>query len=138
MTKRLLPFIRSKHNISDVINWPDMAAIHYQSDVQEWLTSKGIDFVKKADNTPNCPQIRPTEKFWKLCKKDYSLMPTVCDSIEDMRKKWIKISENNSRMPGKTLMLGAPQGIAPGWKGRAVRTFQLLIRVQYIMVNGTL
>ena len=33
LAKRLLPFIRSKHNISDVIFWPDMAAIHYQSEV---------------------------------------------------------------------------------------------------------
>ena len=106
LAKRLLPFLKSKHNISNVIFWPDMAAIHYQSEVQEWLTSKGIEFVKKADNTPNCPQIRPIEKFWQFCKKDYSLLPTVCDSTEDMRKKWIKISENNSRIHGNALMAG--------------------------------
>ena len=39
-------------------------------------------------------------------KEDYSLLPKACDSTEDMRKKWIKISQNNSRIHGNALMAG--------------------------------
>ena len=51
-----------------------------------------------------------------------------------MRKKWIKISQNNSRIHGNAL-IASSQEIAPGWEVRCVCTFHLLIRVHYIVVN---
>ena len=50
------------------------------SSSQTWLTltmkvefkrliGNVIEFVKKADNTPDCPQVRPIEIFWQFRKK---------------------------------------------------------------------
>jgi hypothetical protein len=72
LEKWLLPFILKYHSIPDVYFWPDLATIHYQKDVQNWLNSKGIQFVAKSRNAPNVPQLRPIEKFWALCKQMYS------------------------------------------------------------------
>ena len=104
LAKRLLPFLKSKYNLSDIIFWPDMASIHYETDVQNWFKSKGIQCVKRGDNTPNCPQLRPIEKFWGLCKKEYSKIDTVSESTEEMRKHWIKLSKKVSQRHGMALM----------------------------------
>ena len=81
-----------------------MASIHYDKDVKGWLESHGIQYVKKSDNTQNCPQIRPIEKIWAFYKKVYSLMSEVCKSTEDLCEKWIEISGNISRNQGNAIM----------------------------------
>ena len=63
----------------------------------------GIEFEKKADNTPNCPQIRPFKIFWQFYTKYYSLMPTVCNSIENMRKSGSRFAKT-SRINVNALM----------------------------------
>jgi transposase len=72
LKKILLPFITKYHNKSDVLFWPDMASIHYEKSVLNWLQTNGINFVPKEDNAPNVPHARPIEQFWKLCKEEYS------------------------------------------------------------------
>ena len=56
--------------------------------------------MKKADNTPSCPQVRPIEKFWSSCKREYSST----DTTEDLRKIWIKVSGKVSRRHGIAIM----------------------------------
>ena len=63
-------FLKSKHNIWVIQFWPDMTSIHYDKDVKGWLESHGIQYVKKSDNTQNCPQIRPIEKIWAFIKRN--------------------------------------------------------------------
>ena len=104
LVKRLLPFLKSKHQLSDVLFWPDMASIHYEKNVINWLESKGIQFVKKAHNTPNCPQVRPIEKFWSFCKREYSSTDRISETPEDLRKTWIKVSRKVSRKHGMAIM----------------------------------
>lgn len=33
---------------------------------------------KKKDNNPNCPQVRPIENVYALCKANYKSLNTVC------------------------------------------------------------
>ena len=95
LVKRLLPFLKSKYQLSDVFFWPDMASIHYEKNVINWLKLKGIQFVKKADNTPNCPQVRPIEKFWSFCKREYSSTDAISKTPEDLRKYGLKWAEKS-------------------------------------------
>ena len=56
--------------------------------------SNDIEFVgKKADNTPDCPQIIPFEIFWQFFANYYPLMPTFCDWIKNMRKNGSRIAK---------------------------------------------
>lgn len=67
ITKRLLPFVRSKSE-SEVIFWPDGATAHYKKCVTEFLTGNNIRFVAKMTNPPKVPELRPIEHYWSLLK----------------------------------------------------------------------
>lgn len=51
-----------------MIFWPDLAPAHYQKDVLKTLSEMKISFVKKGDNPPATPQLRPIEHLWTLLK----------------------------------------------------------------------
>ncbi len=61
-----LPFISQYHKDDDYIFWPDLASSHYANKTVEWLTSKNINLVNKADNPPNVPKARPIEDLWAI------------------------------------------------------------------------
>ena len=65
---RLKPFVEKHHAKEDVIFWPDLASAHYEKSVLEELTRLNIKVVKRDDNPPAVPQLRPIEKFWALLK----------------------------------------------------------------------
>ena len=71
LEKRLLPFIRKYHPNSNVLFWPDLATIHYEKNVQNWLRMNDIEYVEKQNNPTNVPNARPIEKFWSICKRMY-------------------------------------------------------------------
>ena len=48
---------------------PDLAPCHYAQEVLNWLESKGVSYVHKTKNHPNCLQIRPIENFWAILKQ---------------------------------------------------------------------
>ena len=50
------------------IFWPDLATIQYSRETVEWFRNNKIQFVEKEGNPPNCPKIRPVEKFWAPIK----------------------------------------------------------------------
>jgi len=91
--KRLVPFIRKYHNIKDVLFWPDLATIHYQRGVQEWLRTNGIECVKKVDNPLNLPRCQPIELFWHLCGQEYSQRTTPPKGLKGFSNVWTHISK---------------------------------------------
>lgn len=56
-----------------------MATYHYAKDTIEWYRSNNILFLAKDQDPPNCPKLRPIEKFWD-CEKILSpqKMPMIC------------------------------------------------------------
>lgn len=66
LQKRLLPFLNS-HNKSPLF-WPDLATCHYSNAVMRWYAENGVRVVPKEANPPNCPELRPIEKYWGICK----------------------------------------------------------------------
>lgn len=68
ITKRLHPFINSKHQNMKILFWPDGARCHYAKHTLETYNTLGINFVDAKDNPPNVPQLRPIENFWAHLK----------------------------------------------------------------------
>ena len=64
VNSHVLPFIDAQCGCRDYCTfWPDLASSHYATGVQTWLPSENIDFVKRENNPPNCPQLGPIENF---------------------------------------------------------------------------
>ncbi len=62
-------FIEDNHQSTNkVLFWPDRASAHYASSNTTWLESEGVVFVPQHDNPPNCPQVRPIDRFWAILK----------------------------------------------------------------------
>ena len=66
--RRLVPFLQQYHEDGDYVFWPDLASSHYAKDTVALLRDQNINFVRKQDNPPNLPQLRPIEKFWGILK----------------------------------------------------------------------
>ena len=67
LQKRLLPFLR-KHNVSTFF-WSDLASCHYSKTTLEWYEANNVVFVPREANPPNCPHLRPIERYWALVKR---------------------------------------------------------------------
>ena len=65
--RRLVPFLRQYHEDGDVF-WPDLGSSHYAKETVSLLHVQNISFVRKQDNPPNVPQLRPIETFWGILK----------------------------------------------------------------------
>lgn len=102
LKKSLLPMICLHEG--DVLFWPDLAAIHYSKKSVEWMSENGVSFVEKSMNPPNCPEIRPIEKFWAIMKaklrKDFKPSGT----IDQFRKDWLKASKKIDNTVVQNLM----------------------------------
>lgn len=104
LKKILLPFINKNYNRSEIVYWMDMATCHYTRPVRDWFDSQNIEFIAKDRNAPNCPQARPIEKFWALCKKKYSLRKTRAKNLTSFKRIWKNISKKVADESGANLM----------------------------------
>lgn len=86
ISKRLLPLYR-KHETPPLF-WPDLASAHYARETLELLQNKNVEFVKKEDNPPNCPQLRPIETYWALAKARARKDGRESQNLEDFKKIW--------------------------------------------------
>lgn len=85
LKKRLLPFIRS-HTISTLF-WPDLATCHYSNKVIQWYEANRVIFVPKNSNPPNCPELRPIEKYWAHVKHELRKTKGRAQNVADFQKK---------------------------------------------------
>lgn len=102
LQKRILPFIRSHDH--PVMFWPDLASCHYSKVVQEWYAEKGVQFVPKNLNPPNCPQFRPIEKYWAIMKRRLKAKGKVVKDINQMTTWWNKIAKTMDEEGVRRLM----------------------------------
>lgn len=86
LKKRLLPFLK-KHNKTTLF-WPDLATCHYSNATVAWYVANGVNFVPKNANPPNCPEIRPIEKYWAIVKKILKKTRNSARDKRDLGKKW--------------------------------------------------
>lgn len=89
LQKRLLPFIRD-HKLRKLptIFWPDLATSHYSKTVLNWLAEKEIKFVPKDMNPPNCPQLRPVERYWAHIKRILKNDGRAVKTAKEFQARW--------------------------------------------------
>lgn len=104
LQKRLLPVIK-KHRIPPLF-WPDLATCHYATSGIEWYRKNNIQFVEKHLNPPNCPQLRPIEKYWALMKSSLRKNGKLSNDIVDFKKEWSRISKMFTKDSVQRLMRG--------------------------------
>ena len=47
----------------------DLASSHYSKETQAFLNQQNVPYVRKENNPPNVPQLRPIETFWSHLKR---------------------------------------------------------------------
>lgn len=109
LNKRLLPFIR-EHNVSTYF-WPDLASCHYSKKALEWYQNSNIILVPREANPPNCPELRPVERYWALVKRELKSTKKVSRNIEDFKRRWSNCSKKVSETTIKSLMEGFPKKV---------------------------
>lgn len=109
LQKRLLPFLR-KHEVSTFF-WPDLASCHYSKMALEWFQRNEVVLVPREANPPNCPELRPIERYWALIKREMKSTKKVAKNIEDFKGKWSAAALRLSDTTIKRLMEGVPEKI---------------------------
>lgn len=118
LKKRVLPFIR-KHR-SPVLFWPDLATAHYARKVQEWYREENIEFVEKSMNPPNCPELRPIERYWAIMKSKLSGESRFCRTAPAMLKYWNRHCSTITIADVQTLMRGVKSKVRQMVRGNRV------------------
>lgn len=104
LQKRLLPLYKD-HDIPPIF-WPDLATCHYSIAVQNWYQANGVRVVPKAYNPPNCPHLRPVEKYWAIVKRNLIRDAGLAKSPKSMLMKWKKAMKKVGDEGVKRLMAG--------------------------------
>lgn len=104
LQKRLLPFVRS-HNTNPLF-WPDLASIHYAKPTMEWYKANNIEIVPVQANPPNCPQLRPVEKYWAIIKQKLRKSQKVATNYLSFAKLWAAATKKVPDAVVKQLMNG--------------------------------
>lgn len=86
LQKRLKPFI-SSHNCGTMF-WPDLASCHYSKATMGWYISNNVNVVPKDMNPPNCPELRPIERYWAIVKLKLRKTSKEAKNIKDFKIKW--------------------------------------------------
>lgn len=84
--KRILP-LYNKHDVSPIF-WPDLASAHYAKETVDLIKAKNIDYIEKDRNPPNCPNLRPVERYWAIVKRHMRKKGEVAQNMNDFKKMW--------------------------------------------------
>lgn len=104
LQKRLLPFVKS-HRVNTIF-WPDLASCHYSKKTVKWYKLNHINFVPKDSNPPNCPELRPIERYWALVKAKLRLSGKTAKNRKSFAQLWLSCSKKVGDDVVKRLMAG--------------------------------
>ena len=85
--KRFVPFINEHHSDGEYVFWPDLASSHYAKTVTTFFDDNDINYVKRSDNPPNVPEVRPIEDFWSILKGIVYEGNWQADTIDQLRRR---------------------------------------------------
>lgn len=84
---RLIPFIQEVHKNDQVVFWPDLASSHYSKKVQDYLKANKVEYVPKARNIANVPELRPIEDFWCELKRAVYANCWAAENLDQLRNR---------------------------------------------------
>jgi transposase len=109
LEKRLLPFIRS--HTDNPLFWPDLASCHYAKTVMKWYEDNNVNIVPKTANPPNCPELRPIERYWALIKRELSGKKTDVKNAKHFHQIWTKAAKSITEEGVQVLMDGVKRKV---------------------------
>lgn len=104
LKKRILPFIK-KHE-GAVLFWPDLASAHYAKTTVSWYEVNNVRYVNKLMNPPNCPFLRPIERYWAQIKGILRKQGKDNKNLDEFKKTWVSATKKLSESSVRTLMQG--------------------------------
>lgn len=107
LEKRLKPVLR-QHKVSTYF-WPDLASCHYSKLPMEGYSANNVLLVPRGVNPPNCPELRPIERYWTLVKREIKATKQVTKEVKDFREKWSSAARKVSNNTIKSLIKGVPE-----------------------------
>ena len=87
----------------------DLATCHYSKSAVEWYIKHNVVFVPREANPPNCPELRPVERYWALVKREMKSTKEVVDNVKNFSRKWNLSSKKITENTIKALMGGIPE-----------------------------
>lgn len=118
LKKRLLPFI--KQHKKPVLFWPDLATCHYTKKAIEWYQTNNIEYVDKTLNPPNCPELRPIEKYWAYVKQKLLKHKSNATSVDNFKRKWNEASKLITNSDVQVLMAGVKRKLRNFWMNKTL------------------
>lgn len=101
---RLLRLARSHE--TPPLFWPDLASSHYAKRTLDILEESGLETVPKELNPPNCPELRPIEKFWAICKRHVFETRKEAKDLPAFKRIWNNSAKKVTQQVVQTLMEG--------------------------------
>ena len=102
----LLPFLKEKYPDGGYLFWPDLAAAHYARETIYFLENAGVPMVRREDNPPCVPQLRPVEDFWGILKQAVYKGGWVASSEAALKRRIrIALASLDAEVP-RTMMRG--------------------------------
>lgn len=84
---KLKNYINKSHRNDNILFWPDLASCHTSETTKSALKFLQIKYLPKEHNPPNCPQIRPIEKFWAYLKRHVYSEGIEYDSLDQLIRR---------------------------------------------------
>lgn len=56
----------------------------------EWYKTNNINIVPREANPPNCPELRPIERYWALIKRSLKKTRKVAKTATEFQHRWRK------------------------------------------------
>lgn len=88
LQKIILPLIW-EHRAPEIF-WTDLTTAHYARKVLDWFQTEGLSIVPKHLNPPNCPEIRPIERYWAIIKRKLLEDMKSIKTLSGLRRKWLR------------------------------------------------
>ena len=97
--------------------WPDLASYHYGKKAKDFYFANNVHVVPKEANPPNCPELRPIDRYWAHMKKKLKYTNSVARNIQDFKKKWRNQVKNIDKVHVQTLRKGKKAKVRKFWHG---------------------
>jgi hypothetical protein len=81
--------------------------------------------VKRDENAPNVPQVRPIERYWAECKKEFKNRKIFPKNLNGFKRIWSNISKYVANKCAQILMQGLKRKLQTVANGGVLEPYKL-------------
>lgn len=112
---KLRPFLRDHH--CSVFFWPDLATAHYSRSTLNWYNDNDVQFCEKNINPPNCPELRPIERYWSRIKSKLLKTGKTAKNLTEFKRLWNAAAQKVTETDVQKLMVNVKRKIRKFHRG---------------------